>query len=201
MKNTKTAIFILSALMVTTSVLSAENAGDPSLIQEQCKSSSEITTLRDFTNSSERWLDSTILIGRDLGGTKISVNIHNQSLNYGQFLTQLNINGFTAYKSNDYIQVIDLRGIRSAPIPVVEQGKSYFDDEYVTDYIKTEKACARTMLITTRPLVPQYSSLAAHQNAHMLVVVDTYKNVQRLKLIINAIEKNIATPEVCSDNE
>lgn len=204
MENAKTIASIISItvlLLMTSTAHSEEKAEHTTTTKDACKNSSDTVELRDFANDAERWFDTIVLVGQNIAHTEISVNRHSDSLNYGQFLTQLNVNGFTAYKINNYIKIISIKDARDAPIPVVEQGKSYFDDEYVTDYIKTEKSCASTMLRVTRPLVPQHGHLSANNGAHTLVIVDTYKNIQRLRLIIKVIESNLDAPEVCPDKE
>jgi hypothetical protein len=203
MKNTKTIASIISIivfLLAVSTVRSEEKAEHATIIKDACNNSSDTFELRDFANDAERWFDTIVLVGQNIVHTEISVNRHSDSLNYGQFLAQLNINGFTAYKINEYIKIIGLRDIRSAPIPIVEQGKSYFDDEYVTDYIKTEKSCASTIIRATRPFVPQYGHLSDY-NSHTLVIVDTYKNIQRLRLSIKAIESNMDASEDCPSNK
>lgn len=83
--------------------------------------------------------------------------------------------------------------------PIVEKGKNYYADEFVTDYIKLEKSCAQSVLATVRPLVPQYGHLTTYTDAKTLIIVDTYSNIQRVKNVINTIEQNLDSPKDCAN--
>jgi beta-lactamase regulating signal transducer with metallopeptidase domain len=155
-------------------------------------------TLRDFAAYAEKDLKIKVLVGQDDGNRKIQFNIGKEALTYGQLLTQLKINEFTAYKSKDYIQIVSMRDARNLSIPTVEKGKSYYEDEVVTDYLKAKKACAAKVLAALRPLVPQYAHLSAFEGANTLIITDTYGNIQRIKTLMQALEDNLDKPEDCS---
>ena len=87
-------------------------------------------TLKDLANYVERGLKTKILVGIDYANKEVLINLSKGGLSYGQLLTQLNINGFTAYKSKDYIQIVALRDARQYSIPIVESNKNYLNDEY-----------------------------------------------------------------------
>jgi beta-lactamase regulating signal transducer with metallopeptidase domain len=156
-------------------------------------------SLKDFAKIAERELKTKVLVGQNDAKNTIQVNVGKESLNYGQFLTQLKINEYTAYKSKDYIQIVPMREARNLSIPIVEKGKTYFEDEVVTDYLKTEKACSGQVLAVVRPLVPQYSHLSAYEDARTLIIIDTYGNIQRIKAVIKALEANLDAPVDCKN--
>lgn len=160
----------------------------------------KIMTLDNVANYVERGLKAKIIVGRDYADKEVLINLSKGSLSYDQLLTQLNINGFTAYQSKDYIQIIAARDARQYSIPVAEESKTYLDDEYVTDFLKTEKSCTLKVIRLLSPLVPQYGHLSSYRNAHTIVIVDTYSNIQRIKLAIKKIEDNLASPEDCTEN-
>lgn len=155
-------------------------------------------TLSEFARHAEKDLKAQILVGHELSNFTIPVNITDKSLDYGQFLSQLKINDLTAYKSSSYIQVIPVRDARSFAIPTVTKGKSYFDDEYVTDTIKLDKACAGSVLATLRPIVPQYGHLTTMESANTLIISDFYRNIVRVKEMIKTLEDNIPEKIDCS---
>lgn len=155
-------------------------------------------TLAEFAQHAEKDLKTQILVGRELSNLTIPVNITAKPLDYGQLLSQLKINELTAYKSSSYIQIIPVGEARSFAIPTVEKGKSYFDDEYVTDSIKLEKACAGSVLVTLRPIVPQYGHLTTMESANTLIISDFYRNIVRVKAIIKTLEDNIPEKINCS---
>lgn len=155
-------------------------------------------TLSEFARHAEKDLKTQILVGRELSDLTIPVNITEKPLDYGQLLSQLKINELTAYKSSSYIQIIPVGEARSFAIPTVEKGKVYFDDEYVTDSIKLEKACAGSVLMTLRPIVPQYGHLTTMESANTLIISDFYRNIVRIKAIIKTLEDNIPEKIDCA---
>lgn len=163
------------------------------------KRTDDYIDLKDFAKIAEQELKIKVLVGQNDAQKIIQINLGKEPLNYGQFLTQLKINEFTAYKSKDYIQIITMREARNLSIPIVEKGKTYFEDEVVTDYLKTEKACSGQVLATIRPLVPQYSHLSAYEDARTLIIIDTYGNIQRIKAVIKTLEANLDAPVDCKN--
>lgn len=153
--------------------------------------------LSEFSQRAERDLKAQVLVGRDHANTNIPVNLTDKPLSYGQLLSQLKINGFTAYKSSGYIQIIPISEARAYAIPVVEKGKVYADDEYVTDSIHLQKACAGNVLATVRPLVPRDGHLTTLETANTLIITDFYQNIVRVKATIKSLEDNIKEPTPC----
>ena len=154
--------------------------------------------MQQFANKAEQDLKTKILIGIK-SDSRIQANIGNAPISYEQLLTQLQINGYTAFKTKDYIQILSGRDARTMA-PIVEKGKTYYADEFVTDYIKLEKACAESVLAAVRPLVPSYGFLSTYVDAKTLIIVDAYSNVQRVKQVVTSIEQNISSPKECPEN-
>lgn len=159
--------------------------------------SEDYIDLKEFAKIAEKDLKTRVLVGQNDAQKIIQVNLGNEPLNYGQFLTQLKINEYTAYKSKDYIQIVAMREARYLSIPIVEKNKTYYEDEVVTDYLKTEKSCAGKVLATVRPLVPQYAHLSTYEDSHTLIIIDTYGNIQRIKGVIDSIEASLTTAQDC----
>jgi beta-lactamase regulating signal transducer with metallopeptidase domain len=156
-------------------------------------------TLAEFARHAEKDLKTQILVGQQYADYSIPVNISDKALDYGRFLSQLKINEFTAYKSSNYIQIVPARDARWLAIPTVQKGTKYFDDEYVTDSIKLEKTCAGSVLISLRPLVPQFGYLTTMESANTLIISDFYSNIVRLKAMINMLENNTPEKVDCSE--
>lgn len=202
-KNTLLFGLILTATAVTS--FAQPNTTASGTTQTTAIESSSTTTaddyidLKDFAKIAEKDLKTKVLVGQGYAKRKILINVSKDSLNYGQFLTQLKINEFTAYKSKDYIQIVPIRDARNLSIPIVEKGKTYYEDEVVTDYLKTEKACAKNILAAVRPLVPQYSHLSVYEDARTMIIIDSYGNIQRIKAVIKALEGNLDEPVDCTN--
>lgn len=169
--------------------------------KEPLKSADSIVqtvTLQTFALMTEKALKSDVLVSAEDADTPVRIRKNIEGFDYPSLLAQLKQNGFTAYKSNNAIHFIQTRYARHSPIPVVEKNKTYFDDEHVTDYIKLEKACSSHVLATLRPLVPQDSHLASSHNPEILLISDTYSNIQRIKTIIQQIEDGMKKPADCT---
>ena len=198
-KSLKATLFFSLYLIVNASVFAAEPTNDQVIPSTEIKSEKSVVgeiTLAELGNLAERWFKMEVLVGYH-ADAKIGINLSKAPLSYGQFLTQLNISGFTAYKANGYIQIIPNREARNVAIPFVEKNKSYLEDEYVTDVLTTEKACAPRVLAVIRPLIPQYGHLSVSEESNALIIVDTYGNVQRIKAVIKALEATLDKKEDC----
>ena len=201
--NTKNSIFfgIILAVTAITSLAQPNTASNDKTTTSSLEKVSGIKSddieLRNFAKFAENELKMKVLVGQNYAKTPVQVNM-GESLDYGKFLTQLKINEFTAYKSKDYIQIIPLRDARSFSIPVVEKGKTYYEDEVVTDYLTTDKSCAAQVLATVRPLVPQYAHLSS-DNGHTLIIIDTFGNIQRIRSAIKTLEANLDAPVDCKN--
>ncbi|HOY23121.1 MAG TPA: hypothetical protein PK002_08190 [Cellvibrio sp.] len=201
LRNTvKSIIFLtVATTLLTTSALAADTNNEQSQSATEPKKekyTSGPMELLGVARQAEQWFKMPVLIAPN-AGTIAFVNLSKAPLSYSQFLTQLNLSGLTAYKSNGYIQIIPNREARNLSIPFVEKNKSYLEDEYVTDVLTTEKACAPRVLAVIRPLVPQYGHLSVYEEGNALIIVDTYGNIQRVKAVIKAIEANLDEKEDC----
>jgi type II secretory pathway component GspD/PulD (secretin) len=198
-KTIRNTLFLSIFLTITTSVLAADAASDSPASMPEVKNEKQTDSsilLSDLAARAEHWFKMPVIV-EALATYKIPIHLDKGSLTYSQLLTQLNLSGFTAYKSNGYIQIIPNREARNVDIPVVEKHKTYLEDEYVTDFLKVEKACANKVLAAIRPLVPQYGFLTVYEEANLLLIVDTYGNIQRVKAAIKAIDANLDEKEDC----
>jgi beta-lactamase regulating signal transducer with metallopeptidase domain len=189
---------LLLGLMMSIFTLAALAQPEPTPKDDQGKTSPEASiTLQQFADKAERDLKVKILIGIN-SDSRIQANINQSAITYEQLLAQLQINGYTAFKTKDYIQILSVRDARTMA-PIAEKGKTYYADEFVTDYIKLEKACAGSVLVAVRPLVPSYGFLSTYVDAKTLIIVDAYSNIQRVKQVVATIEENIATAKECPE--
>lgn len=146
-------------------------------------------TLQVFIEQAERLLKTDIYVGQQYAGHLIRIKTELTSLSHSKLLSQLKVNGFTAIKSADHIEIVRLDDVRYAAVPVVEKGKTYFNDEYVTEYVPLEKTCSMSLLPAIRPMVPQWSHIAMYTGS--LLITDSYGNIQRIKATIRALEKDL----------
>lgn len=193
----KSIVFGLAFSAFAFAALAQPNSTPKSTEDTNSRYATASMALSEFAQRAEKDLKTQVLVGRDHANASIPVNLTDKPLSYGQLLSQLKINGFTAYKSSGYIQIIPISEARSYAIPVVEKGKTYADDEYVTDSIYLQKACASNVLATVRPLVPRDGHLTTLETANSLIITDFYQNIVRVKATIKSLEDNIKEPTPC----
>ncbi len=197
----KSIVFGLAMSAFTLVALAQPKAAPDTPSVNTEKNAGNFMTLTEFAQRAEKDLKTQILVGQQYANLSIPVNLSTTSLDYGKLLSQLKINEFTAYKTSGYIQIVPARDARWLAIPTVEKGKTYFDDEYVTDSIRLEKTCAGSILATLRPLVPQYGHLTAMESANTLIISDFFSNIVRLKAMIRILEDNTPTKVDCSNRD
>jgi beta-lactamase regulating signal transducer with metallopeptidase domain len=195
--NLKTSLLFATLLSLLTFTALAQ-PGSPS---SSTKNTKTTMTLQQFSQHVQTVLKAPVLVGHKYANFTIPVNLGDVDISYGQFLSQLKINGFTAYRSKDYIQIIPVEDAMAYAIPTAEKGKTYFEDEFVTDYLKLEKACADKVLFVIRPMVPQYAYLNTLEGANTLIISDFYQNIVRVKATIKALEDNIKAPVNCNNTQ
>ena len=160
------------------------------------KVDAEFVEMGEFAKMAEQDLAQTILVSTGDASVKMNIPKGVKINDYGKFLSILNVNDYTAFRIDDMVRIIPLKDARSSSVPVVEPDGKYYEDEFVTEYIYLEKACASKMLPVLRPMIPQHSHMAANDSDSMLIT-DTYGNIQRIKNVINKMEKAMEKKQDC----
>lgn len=187
---------ILVGTAVTAFAQPIATPNNPAITAQQ-KVDIQSMTLQDLAVVAEKTFKTKVLLGQEHSSTIVRINTDINNLDYPTLLTQLKVNEFTAYKSEGVIRFIPTKEARFSPTPVVEKNKTYFSDEYVTEYIKLEKACTDNLMPALRPMVPQTSQLGSSHNPEMFIITDTYLNIQRIKSLIMLVENEMEKPADC----
>jgi type II secretory pathway component GspD/PulD (secretin) len=117
------------------------------------------------------------LIGEDAG-----------SVTYGELLTILQMQGFTAVEGGGFVRVIPEAIVRQSALPLVVGSATYPDAQYVAAVIPVHKVPAAGLVPILRPLLPQQAHFAAAICSNAVLMVDTYANVRRIESIIAALD-------------
>lgn len=110
------------------------------------------------------------------------------SLTYEGFLMLLNVHGFTAVTTGDYVRVVPDASVRSLALPIAD-GDKHPAGEYVTRIIRPKSLPAPQLVPLLRPMIPQNGHLVALPCTNDLMFVDTFGNIQRLEQIIKAMDR------------
>jgi general secretion pathway protein D len=117
------------------------------------------------------------ILGQDIG-----------AVTYGDLLSILLVNGYTAVEGSNYITVVLVSDIRATPLPLATAKESYPDGQFVTMVIAVKNTMAAALVPILRPLLPTYAHLAAMPCTNQLVVVDNFASVKRLEKLIASLD-------------
>ena len=110
------------------------------------------------------------------------------NVTYGEFLTMLQVEGFTAVESGGLVRVIPELIVRQSALPLVSGAASFPDAQYVAAVIPVQRIPAATLVPILRPLLPQQAHLAAAICSNSLVIVDTFANVRRIESLVAILD-------------
>jgi general secretion pathway protein D len=122
------------------------------------------------------------------------------NVTYGEFLTVLQVEGFTAVESSSgLVRVIPEYIVRQSALPLVSGAASFPDAQYVAAVIPVQRIPAATLVPILRPLLPQQAHLAAAICSNSLVIVDTFANIRRIESLVAVLDTgDVYKAERCS---
>ena len=110
------------------------------------------------------------------------------NVTYSEFLTMLQVEGFTAVESGGLVRVIPELIVRQSALPLVSGTASFPDAQYVAAVIPVQRIPAATLVPILRPLLPQQAHLAAAICSNSLVMVDTFANIRRIESLVALLD-------------
>jgi hypothetical protein len=117
---------------------------------------------------------------------------------YPVLLAILRANGFAAFDSVGYVNIVPDSNIRfHAPIVPMDDD-SIPADLYVTRVLTTVHVPTAYLVPILRPMMPQAAHLAASVTGNQLIVMDRYENVRRIAEIVRTLDVPGAPPLVPS---
>jgi type II secretory pathway component GspD/PulD (secretin) len=121
------------------------------------------------------------------------------SITYGDLLSILMLNGYTAVDEGGYIMVLPDAGGRTLPVPQAVSARETFPDAMVVSKVIPVKNMPAAFLVPIlRPLLPQQAHLAAAYCSNAILMVDTYANVKRIESLIESLDTGTPfKPEKC----
>lgn len=109
-------------------------------------------------------------------------------LDYAELLSVLQVHGFAAVANGDVVRVIPDTTVRQQPVPIVTGKESHPVAEYVTRMLTVKNVPAAQLVPLLRPLLPQVGHLVAFPCTNMLMIVDTFGNVQRIEKLVQSLD-------------
>ena len=132
--------------------------------------------------------------------TVISSGSTNSEELFELFLSVLDVHGFAAVSSGDFVKIVPTQvGVQSA-LPVLPEqipaateqpsaaGHSVGQDELVTEVVVVQHTPAVELAVALRPLIPDTAAIDAEANSNSIVVTDSADNVARIIEIIQLLD-------------
>jgi general secretion pathway protein D len=110
------------------------------------------------------------------------------AISYSDFLSILQLAGYTAVEGSNYVSVIPQSIVRQMPLPLAMGKDKYPEAQYVTRVIPVKNLPAATLVPTLRPLLPVHGHLAAVICGNTLLMVDSFANVERIEKLVATLD-------------
>jgi len=128
------------------------------------------------------------LVDKDLSG-----------VSYSDFLTILQVYGFSAFETGGYVEVLPIANARQVGGTLISGNEKRPDAQIVTKVLSAKSLSVAQLVPILRPMIPQYGHLAALPCVNKLIMVDTYANVRRIESVIDALDVGKPfNPEGCN---
>ncbi len=113
---------------------------------------------------------------------------NDEPLSYAEFLTVLQVHGFTAVEEGSLVRVVPDANVRNLALPLVDDEDKRADAEYITKVVPVRTTSAAMLVPMLRPLMPVQAHLAVSVCTNDLVIVDTAANVRRIEAIVQSLD-------------
>lgn len=144
---------------------------------------------------------SKVIVTEDISGKVNLFGFDLDDVDYGMLLAILKLSGLSAYKVDEYVAIIPDHQSR---IHVTEEGvadSNYAPDQYLTEIIPVKNMCANDLMPILKPLVHRHSFMEPSHGANSIVVVDSHRNILRIKSIVNNLDSNSKKEKTCEKIE
>ena len=140
----------------------------------------------------------TFIVDPRVQGEAVVIGRDPAKLDYADLLSVLQVHGFAVVARGDVVRVIPEASVRQQPVAIVTGKESHPDAEYVTKTFTLKNVPAAQLVPILRPLLPQQGHLVAFPCTNMLMIVDTFGNVQRIEKLVQSLDVGTPyTPPAC----
>jgi type II secretory pathway component GspD/PulD (secretin) len=130
----------------------------------------------------------TFIVDPRVQGEALLIGADPAKLDYAELLSVLQVHGFAVVARGDVVRVIPDANVRQQPLAIVTGKEAHPDAEFVTKTLSIKNVPAAYLVPILRPLLPQVGHLVAFPCTNMLMIVDTFGNVQRIEKLVQAID-------------
>lgn len=142
----------------------------------------------------------TFIVDPRIQGNAVLIGGDPAKLDYAELLAVLQVHGFAVVAHGDVVRVIPDANVRQQPVPIVTGREAHPDAEFVTKTLTVKNVPAAYLVPLLRPLLPQVGHLVALPCVNMLMIVDTFGNVQRIEKLVQSLDVGGPyTPQKCEE--
>jgi type II secretory pathway component GspD/PulD (secretin) len=188
---TRRSIVATVALVAVMAAHSAGAQGEPSVKRQE-----GTVSLATLLEAVAKRTGKTFIVDPRVQGEALLIGGDPAKLDYAELLSVLQVHGFAVVARGDVVRVIPEATIRQQPLSYVT-GR-HPDAEYVTKTFTLKNVPAAQLVPILRPLLPQQGHLVAFPCTNMLMIVDTFGNVQRIEKLVQTLDVGGPyTPPAC----
>jgi general secretion pathway protein D len=177
-------------------VMAAHSAGAQS--EPSVKRQEGTVSLATLLEAVAKRTGKTFIVDPRVQGEALLIGGDPAKLDYAELLSVLQVHGFAVVARGDVIRVVPEATIRQQPVAIVVGKEARPDAEYVTKTFTLKNVPAAQLVPILRPLLPQQGHLVAFPCTNMLMIVDTFGNVQRIEKLVQSLDVGAPyTPPPC----
>ena len=179
----RTTVIVTTAMLAFVSALSASAQGEASTTSRE-----GAVPIAALIEAAARRTGKTFIVDPRVQGEAVLIGRDPSKLDYADFLAVLQVHGFAVVSIGDVLHVIPEANVRQMPVPIVSGRDARPDAEYVTKTFTLKNVPAAQLVPILRPLIPMQGHLVAFPCTNMLMLVDTFGNVQRIEKLVQSLD-------------
>jgi general secretion pathway protein D len=130
----------------------------------------------------------TFIVDPRVQGEAVLIGVDPAKIDYAELLSVLQVHGFAVVARDDVVRVIPDLMVRQQPLAIVTGKEGHPDAEFVTKTWTLKNVPAAQLVPILRPLLPMAGHLVAFPCTNMLMIVDTFGNVQRIEKLVQTLD-------------
>jgi general secretion pathway protein D len=182
---TPTRLSIVAAVALV-AVMAAHSAGAQS--EPPVKRQEGTVPVATLLEAVAKRTGKTFIVDPRVQGEALLIGGDPAKLDYAELLSVLQVHGFAVVARGDVVRVIPEANIRQQPLSYVTGKEAHPDAEYVTKTFTLKNVPAAQLVPILRPLLPQQGHLVSFPCTNMLMIVDTFGNVQRIEKLVQSLD-------------
>jgi general secretion pathway protein D len=130
----------------------------------------------------------TFLLDPRVQADVVLLGADQSKLDYAELLSVLQVYGYATVEEKNHVRVVPDAVARQLPLPLISGTETRPNAEYVGKVLTVKSLPAAQLVPILRPLLPQQAHLVAIACTNVLVIVDTFANVQRIEKLVRALD-------------